>query len=348
MGEDMKISVVIPVYGVEKYIRQCLESIINQTYKNLEIIVVNDGTKDNSMKIVEEYLVDKRIKIINKENGGLASARNRGIEEATGEYISFIDSDDWIELDSYEELAKIMKDEDIIVFDFCKFDEVTQKIKRKSTTIQEFEKNIVSNRKYLLLEYCNESCNKIYKLAFLKKYNLRFNNMLYEDVFWKFETFLQAEKIKVLDKVCYFYRSSRPDSIMWKTAHGDKKKDKNFIEKRNSAYKKIIELLENFLEKNTDKFDEGKKLLIEIEKKVWEEKYYHQIEVKELLEKIKEYFSKKDISTGEKKIISKSLRKVLIEKTLEKIVGLNILDIFLWKNGIVDFKFLKRRIIRKN
>lgn len=330
MREDIKISVVIPVYGVEKYIRQCLESIINQTYKNLEIIVVNDGTKDNSMKIVEEYLSDKRIKIINKENGGLASARNRGIEEATGEYISFIDSDDWIELDSYEELIKTIKDEDIIVFDFCKFDEATQKIKRKSTTIEEFKKNVTQNRKYLLLEYCNESWNKMYKLDFLKKYNLKFNNMLYEDVFWKFETFLQAEKIKVIDKVCYFYRSGRPDSIMWKTAHRDKEKDKIFIEKRNSAYKKIIELL------------------IEIEKKVWEEKYYHQIEVGELLQHIKKYFSKKDISKGEKKIISKSLRKILIEKTLEKIKGLNIFDIFLWKNGIIDFKFLKRRIIRKN
>lgn len=83
MKEDIKVSIIIPVYGVEKYISQCLESVINQSYENIEIIVVNDGTKDNSMKIVEEYLLDERIKIINKENGGLASARNRGIEEAT-------------------------------------------------------------------------------------------------------------------------------------------------------------------------------------------------------------------------------------------------------------------------
>lgn len=76
---DKKISIIIPVYGVEQYIRQCLESVINQTYKKLEIIVVNDGTKDNSMKIVEEYLDDKRIKIINKENGGLSSARKKDI-----------------------------------------------------------------------------------------------------------------------------------------------------------------------------------------------------------------------------------------------------------------------------
>ena len=112
MREDIKISVVIPVYGVEKYIRQCLESIINQTYKNLEIIVVNDGTKDNSMKIVEEYLSDERIKIINKQNGGLSSARNRGMEEATGKYIFFVDSDDWIELNTIEILVKNSKSVD--------------------------------------------------------------------------------------------------------------------------------------------------------------------------------------------------------------------------------------------
>ena len=77
-----KISVVIPVYGVEKYIEECLLSAINQTLKGIEIIVVNDGTKDNSIKIVEKYLSDKRIKIINKENGGLSSARNAGIKKA--------------------------------------------------------------------------------------------------------------------------------------------------------------------------------------------------------------------------------------------------------------------------
>ena len=79
---DIKISVIVPVYNVEKYIRKCIESIINQTFKDIEIIIVNDGTKDNSIKIAEEYLSDKRIKIVNKENGGLASARNAGMRVA--------------------------------------------------------------------------------------------------------------------------------------------------------------------------------------------------------------------------------------------------------------------------
>lgn len=91
--EEKKISIIIPVYGVEKYIKQCLESVINQSYKNLEIIIINDGTEDDSMKIVEKYLSDKRIKVINKENGGLSSARNIGMINSTGEYIYFLDSD---------------------------------------------------------------------------------------------------------------------------------------------------------------------------------------------------------------------------------------------------------------
>lgn len=107
------ISVIIPVYGVEKYISQCLESVINQTYKNLEIIVVNDGTKDRSADIAKEYAAkDSRIKVYDFQNGGLSVARNRGLEIATGEYISYLDSDDWLDTKMYETLLETaMKNE---------------------------------------------------------------------------------------------------------------------------------------------------------------------------------------------------------------------------------------------
>lgn len=107
------ISVIIPVYGVEKYISQCLESVINQTYKNLEIIVVNDGTKDRSADIAKEYAAkDSRIKVYDFKNGGLSVARNRGLEIATGEYISYLDSDDWLDTKMYETLLETaMKNE---------------------------------------------------------------------------------------------------------------------------------------------------------------------------------------------------------------------------------------------
>ena len=105
MEQDYLISIIIPVYNVEKYLRKCLDSIINQTYKKLEIILIDDGSTDNSGKICEEYAKkDDRIIVIHKENAGVSSARNRGIELANGKYIGFIDSDDWIEENMYETL----------------------------------------------------------------------------------------------------------------------------------------------------------------------------------------------------------------------------------------------------
>ncbi len=98
-----KISIVVPVYNVESYLKKCLDSIINQTYKNLEIILVDDGSTDNSVDICDEYAKrDNRIKVIHKKNGGLSDARNTGIEIATGNYIGFVDSDDWIDENMYK------------------------------------------------------------------------------------------------------------------------------------------------------------------------------------------------------------------------------------------------------
>lgn len=101
------ISIIIPVYNASKYIEKCLESIINQTYQSIEIIVINDGSKDNSLEILNEYASkDNRIKVIDKENGGVSSARNLGIDKATGKYIMFIDSDDYIEKDMLEVMCR--------------------------------------------------------------------------------------------------------------------------------------------------------------------------------------------------------------------------------------------------
>ena len=98
-----KISVIIPVYNIEKYLKNCLDSVINQTFSDIEIICINDGSTDNSLAILEQYArKDNRITIINKPNGGLSSAWNKGLEVATAEYVTFVDSDDWIEQETYE------------------------------------------------------------------------------------------------------------------------------------------------------------------------------------------------------------------------------------------------------
>lgn len=107
---QIKLTVIIPCYNVEKYLRQCLDSVINQTLKEIEIICVNDGSTDRTQKILEEYSKkDDRILVINKPNGGLSSARNAGMEKMQGEYIAFLDSDDWVDLEFYEKLYNAAK-----------------------------------------------------------------------------------------------------------------------------------------------------------------------------------------------------------------------------------------------
>lgn len=109
----LKISVIVPIYRVEKYLKKCIDSILNQTYKNIEVILVNDGSPDRCGEICNKYAqLDKRIKVIHKENGGLSSARNAGLRIASGDYVSFVDSDDWIEPHMYEILIKNVIDYD--------------------------------------------------------------------------------------------------------------------------------------------------------------------------------------------------------------------------------------------
>lgn len=110
-NNNKKLSIMVPVYNVERYIRKCLDSLVNQTYKNLEIILIDDGSPDNSGKICDEYaLQDNRIKVIHKQNGGVSSARNSGLTVATGDYVCFVDSDDWVALDAYDKLLKYFEE----------------------------------------------------------------------------------------------------------------------------------------------------------------------------------------------------------------------------------------------
>ncbi len=122
MKEYDLVSIIVPVYNVEKYIEKCILSIINQTYTNLEIIIVNDGSLDHSENIIKEYISkDNRIKYIKRENGGLGAARNTGIENATGKYIAFVDSDDWIDPEMYSVLwQKAYEcDADVVCCEIC-------------------------------------------------------------------------------------------------------------------------------------------------------------------------------------------------------------------------------------
>lgn len=152
MNERPLISVIIPIYNVEKYLSRCIDSVINQKYTNLEIILVNDGSPDNSLAICQEYKnKDKRIIIVNKPNGGLSSARNEGLKLCTGEYISFLDSDDWLDIEAFAKGMKyvLQHNADIV------FWAVTKEFQNRSQKIQ----NIKTDKSAVLFE--NESLNNL-------------------------------------------------------------------------------------------------------------------------------------------------------------------------------------------
>lgn len=179
-----KVSVIVPIYNVEKYVGKCIESIINQTLKEIEIILVDDGSTDKSGKIADDYAkLDKRIKVIHQDNLGQGKARNRGIDIAVGEYIGFIDSDDWADLNMYEELynSAMTKKVDIVVCGRKLYDEngkLRTKFNVDNRLYSDIDKNIIN---YLVEELFYPHTlvvyNKIYKSEIIKKYNIRFRNV---------------------------------------------------------------------------------------------------------------------------------------------------------------------------
>lgn len=202
------ISVIIPVYGVEKYIAQCLESVINQTYKNLEIIVVNDGTKDRSADIAKKYAAqDSRIKVYDFENGGISVARNRGLEIATGDYISYIDSDDWLDKRMYETLLKsaIQNNADMVK---CGIIE-TNVAKEENFTFS--NEKIINNEQHIGFEnYFNGMLwtvvwNGLYKRELAKKVKFP-DNVVNEDNYSSGIFLYLAKKILVIPFCGNYYR----------------------------------------------------------------------------------------------------------------------------------------------
>ena len=203
-----KVSIIVPVYNVEKYLRKCLDSLINQTLKEIEIICVNDGSKDNSPKILEEYAKkDNRIIVINQENAGLSVARNSGIDIAKGEYIGFVDSDDWVDLDFFEKLyySATSNDTDIAVGGIIR---VTGIKKKKFLN---FEKETLTDNANLKFELCDVPeksyvTNKIYKTQKLKEINLKFEEgRIFEDCIFTPQALFYLGKIVTVPNIYYYY-----------------------------------------------------------------------------------------------------------------------------------------------
>ncbi|MDB8551639.1 glycosyltransferase [Turicibacter sanguinis] len=217
----INISVIVPVYNVEDYILECLTSILNQSLKEIEIIVVNDGSKDKSIDRIQNLVEENsNIQVIHKENGGLSSARNEGLKYATGEYIIFIDSDDFIERDFLEKLYNEAKDEklDIACGGFTKYfsKENYEKILRNDEL---FNTKVLSGKEFLKLQlesknYRVEVWDDLYRREFLLENNLLFNeNLLHEDEEFTPKSLLLARRVKLVETYGYIYRQ-RDNSIM--------------------------------------------------------------------------------------------------------------------------------------
>ena len=187
------ISVIIPVYKVEEYINRCIDSVINQTYKNLEIILVDDGSPDGCPKICDEYAKkDSRIRVIHKQNGGLSDARNVGIDNANGKYITFIDSDDWIPIDSINILYKNLINTKSEISSGCLLEVFSDNRKNYSNNDYEVYSKIEGLKNlFLLHDISNSASGKIYDISLFD--NIRYPvGKLYEDLGTTYKLFAKC------------------------------------------------------------------------------------------------------------------------------------------------------------
>lgn len=215
------ISVIVPVYKVEKYINKCIKSIVEQTYKNIEIILVDDGSPDECPNICDSWaLKDNRIKVIHKENGGLSDARNVGLLKATGQFISFVDSDDWIDMHFLEILYSTMikTGSDIVECGVSKIWSSKEFNEKKSNIDYMNFSKIIKNRNDAVYELITDGLfhqhvwNKLYKIKIID--NFLFKKDKYnEDEFWTYHIFSNAKKVTYIDLNMYYYYQ-RSDSIM--------------------------------------------------------------------------------------------------------------------------------------
>lgn len=240
----VKISIIIPIYNSEKYLKKCIDSVLNQTMKDIEIILINDGSTDQSEKIIDNYIKENNANIIkyNQKNSGQAVARNKGIELAQGEFITFIDSDDYIDKTMLEHLYNEAKSKelDIVICDY--FEDKEDKLIYKKQILRE-HKDLVKD--YVL--FVAGPCNKIIRTKILKENNIKFpENIFYEDIAIMPALAIYSKKIGYV-KNAYYYYVIRENSTMRQTKY-NKKLDSIFF---------ALEYLEKFFQQQ-EKYEEYK------------------------------------------------------------------------------------------
>lgn len=241
MEKTPLLSVIVPVYNVEDYLGRCVESILAQTYKNLEIILVDDGAKDSSGAICDAYAQkDRRIQVIHKENGGLSSARNAGLDMATGTYIAFVDSDDWIEPDAYENMLKVAQKLDVKLVCGGRYDVKSKTGEKKVGLCPRKTERITAEElvgRIFTWDQCDSSaCDKLYHRSLLE--NWRFpEGKVCEDVPVMYRIILGTDYVAVYGQPIYNY-FHRPGSI---TTASVSDKTFHFLEHTEVIYPYILQ-----------------------------------------------------------------------------------------------------------
>ena len=246
-----KLSIIVPVYNVEKYLPKCLESLIKQTLKDIEIICVNDGSMDNSLAILKEFASkDSRIRIIDNQHQGVAKTRNTGIEQSTGEYIGFVDSDDYIDIDFFEKLynSATKSNSDIAIASILKhknfFNIYNAKYTKEETAITIQDKIKLCEDKKHFFFY---AWNKIYHSRFIKENNIKFSEgQIYEDVMFAIKALYYSNKIISVYGTKYHYIEHENSLTKYKDKTGEKEHDliKAYSELQEFCNSKNIEIPE--------------------------------------------------------------------------------------------------------
>lgn len=230
MKNQALVSVIIPVYNVEEYLRECVDSVLMQTYKNLEIIIINDGSTDSSGEICDEYIEkDERITVVHQKNGGLSAARNKGLSEANGEYVYFLDSDDYILPETLEKLYEIAEcdNSDFVYFDAVSFADGNFSVSQNYIRKNSYETCVgmeMLEKLWKNSDYHSAVPLLFLKKSFLDKNKIEFiNGILYEDMIFTYQAFCCAKTVSQCRDALY-YRRYRESSIMT-----SKKNKKHFL-----------------------------------------------------------------------------------------------------------------------
>lgn len=218
MAKDApKVSVLVPIYNVERYLRQCLQSLQNQTLKDMEIVCINDGSTDGSLEIIEEFMAeDKRFRLINKDNSGYGDSMNQGLAAAKGEYVGIVESDDWIDKEAFLELYEIAKenDADVVRANFY-HNKAGKDEKARLIPVHETGRAINPRQHTWLFLQSPAIWASIYKRDFLEKNNIKFlatPGASYQDTSFAFKVWATAEKVYLTTKAYLHYRTDNENS----------------------------------------------------------------------------------------------------------------------------------------